>query len=52
MVQDHMGRVIAVPCVVRANVAMSPWISGAVRNPGSSGVRRDQLFHQAEVPSG
>jgi hypothetical protein len=49
-----MDRVIAVPYVVRANVAKSPWASGAVRNPGLLGVRGDpsQLFHQAAVLSG
>jgi hypothetical protein len=46
-----MDRVIAVPYVVRANVAKSPWASGAVRNPGLLGVWGDQLFHQAAVLS-
>ena len=49
--QDHMDRVIAVPYVVSANVAKSPWASGAVRKPGLLGVRGDQLFHQAAVLS-
>jgi hypothetical protein len=53
VVQDHMDRVIAVSYVVHANVAKSPWASGAVRNPGLLGVRGDpnQLLHQAAVLS-
>ena len=48
---QYMNRGHRVPCVVRANVAKSPWVSGAVRNLGLLEVRGDQLFHLAAVLS-